>query len=239
MGQNIRPSLTILPFKHVGAFADIETRQIFLSEPAFNDFENNVKHELAHVVSGDADHGRGFVEQLTAFGGDLPGRADEFKKLRKRLGIPARIAANIGNVSGIQGLLTDYHLLQAYRKFSQRILGTEGHWEVINEGGEGPTNQLIRLYPVPKGVFPVIVLYYPIVTHFRSPQARKVCMDMILAEAKGVLGNIRRKMANMPSPTGGNLQTDGDALVQESQKELEEITQKAIHLGEPLGFIVA
>src|SRR6185369_11516273 len=36
---------------------------------------------------------------------------------------------NIGNISGIQNLLTDYHLLQSYRKFSQRILGTEGQWE--------------------------------------------------------------------------------------------------------------
>lgn len=143
---------------------------------------------------------------------------------------------NIGNISGIQNILTDYHLLQAYRKFSQKVLGTEGHWEVINEGGEGPTNQKIRLYPTPKGVFPVVVLYQPVVTHFRSPQARKVCMDMILAEAKCVLGAIRRKVANMPSPTGGNLQLDGEALLAEGIKEKEEITQKAIDLGEPLGI---
>jgi hypothetical protein len=40
---------------------------------------------------------------------------------------------NIGNISGIQNILTDYHLLQAYRKFSQKVLATEGHWEVIGE----------------------------------------------------------------------------------------------------------
>lgn len=145
---------------------------------------------------------------------------------------------NVGNISGIQNILTDYHLLQAYRKFSQKILGTEGHWEVINEGGEGPTNQKIRLYPTPKGVFPVVVLYQPVVTHFRSPQARKICMDMVLAEAKCVLGAVRRKIANMPSPTGGNLQLDGDALVQEGIKEKEELTQKAIDLGEPLPIVM-
>lgn len=143
---------------------------------------------------------------------------------------------NVGNISGIQNILTDYHLLQAYRKFSMKVLGTEGHFEVINEGGEGPTQQKIRLYPTPKGVFPVVVLYQPVVTHFRSPQARKVCMDMILAEAKCVLGAIRRKVANMPSPTGGNLQLDGEALAAEGAKELEEITQKAIDLGEPMGI---
>jgi hypothetical protein len=35
---------------------------------------------------------------------------------------------NIGNITGIQNVLTDYHLLQAYRKFSQKVLGTEGQW---------------------------------------------------------------------------------------------------------------
>lgn len=142
---------------------------------------------------------------------------------------------NIGNISGIQNMLLDYHLLQAYRKFSQKILGTEGHWDVMNEGGEGPTKQLIRLYPTPKGVFPVTVLYYPVVTHFRSPQAKKICMDMVLADTKVAVGMARRKIANMPSPTGGNLQTDGDTLVQEGNKERDEIAQKAIHFGEPLG----
>jgi hypothetical protein len=142
---------------------------------------------------------------------------------------------NIGNISGIQNMLLDYHLLQAYRKFSQKVLGTEGHWEVLNEGGDGPTRQLIRLYPTPKGVFPVTVLYQPVITHFRSPQAKKICMDMILAEVKVAVGMARRKIANMPSPTGGNMQTDGEALIQEGNKELDEITNKAILLGEPLG----
>ena len=40
---------------------------------------------------------------------------------------------NIGNISGIQNILVDYHLLASYRKFSQRVLGSEGHWEVIGE----------------------------------------------------------------------------------------------------------
>ncbi len=141
---------------------------------------------------------------------------------------------NIGTITGIQEMLVDFHLLQAYRKTSQKILGTEGHWEVINEVDGDTTQQLIRLYPTPKGVFPVVVLFQPVVTHFRSPQARKICMDMILAEAKCVVGAARRKIANMPSPTGGTLQTDGDVLVQEGIKELDEITLKAIQYGEPM-----
>lgn len=146
---------------------------------------------------------------------------------------------NIGNISGIQNILLDYHLLQAYRKFSQKELGTYGTWEVINEGKDGDaTQQKIRLYPTPKGAFPVLVLYIPVVTAFRSPQARQILMDAILAEAKTVLGTIRRKIANMPSPTGGTLSLDGEALIAEGNKELEDITKKAIELGEPMPVII-
>lgn len=140
---------------------------------------------------------------------------------------------NIGNIAGVQNQLLDYHLLQSYRKFSQKVLGTEGHWEVINEVDGGPDEQLIRLYPTPKGVFPVVVLYHPVVTQFRSPQAMKVCYDMILAEAKIALGHARRKLNGLPTPDGGSLSYDGAELVQEGIKEKEEIIQKALHLGEP------
>jgi hypothetical protein len=149
---------------------------------------------------------------------------------------------NIGNISGIQNILTDYHLLQSYRKFSQKVLATEGHWEVLNEGGSAgvigdqinAANQLIRLYPTPKGVFPVVVLYIPVVTHFRSPQARKLAYDYMEAEAKIAVGSARRKVTNMPSPEGGSLGWDGGELVGEGIKAKEEIIKMAIELGEPM-----
>lgn len=148
---------------------------------------------------------------------------------------------NIGNISGYQQMLTDYHLLQAYRKFASKTLATEGHWEVINEGNsnvEGDTlsakDQLIRLYPTPKGAFPVVVLYIPVVNHFRSPQARQLCYDMMLAEARVVLGMARRKISGLPTPDGGSIQYDGESLVQEGEKDKEEIIDKAIKLGEPM-----
>lgn len=230
--------ISFLPFTCVDAFADVDSQQVFVSDRWLSNASENVIHEVSHLVSGDPDHGVRFREQIELFGGVQPDAVDVFRSIRRRCGIASNIAANVGNISGIQNMLLDYHLLQAYRKFAQKVLGTEGHWEVINEGGSGPTKQLIRLYPTPKGVFPVVVVYLPVVTHFRSPQSRKLCMDMIVAEAKLAVGMARRKIANMPSPTGGTLQTDGDALVQEGNKELEEITQKAIHLGEPLGVYV-
>lgn len=233
--------ITVLPFKHVGAFSDVNTGEIFVSEHSANIAEN-IAHELSHVISGDPDHGDRFISQFSSFGYEHDGN-DLFQKIRKRCGIRAEIAANIGNISGIQNILTDYHLLQAYRKFSQKILGTEGHWEVINEGSSdaqgdslSSKDKMIRLYPTPKGAFPVVVMYIPVIDHFRSPQARKVCYDMMLAEAKCVLGHSRRKIQGMPTPDGGSISYDGSDLVQEGEKMKVELIDMAIKLGEPMGF---
>lgn len=150
---------------------------------------------------------------------------------------------NVGNISGVQNILLDYHLLAAYRKFSQKVLGTEGHWEVINEGEstvEGDAlsakDQKIRLYPTPKGAFPVTVLYIPTVTAFRSPQARQLAYDMMLAEAMVMLGNARAKISGMPTPDGGSISYDGSDLVSRGEAAKEKIVEQAINLGEPMGF---
>lgn len=135
---------------------------------------------------------------------------------------------NIGNITGIQNLLTDYHLLQAYRKFSQRILGNEGQWEFKVEQGT------IRLFPIPKGSFPVIVEYLPTVNEFKSPNAREVTYRAFIARMKETLGHERRKFGAIPSPDGGTLNFDGEALVQEGKEEYVQACQDAINLGEPL-----
>lgn len=137
---------------------------------------------------------------------------------------------NIGNISGIQNLLTDYHLLQAYRKFSQRILGNEGQWEFKVE------SNTIRLFPVPKGSFPVVVEYLPSVNEFKSPQAREITYRAFLAQMKIALGHARRKFSAIPSPDGGTLNFDGDALVSEGREEYTQVQNDAILLGEPLGI---
>lgn len=243
MEENSRQKITILPFGHIQAFADVESGEIFVGQQfVTSEVENNIKHELSHIMSGDPDHGAKFINQLESFGGEYQEKKDIFKNIRKRIGITNNIAANIGNISGIQNILTDYHLLQAYRKFSQKVLGTEGHWEVINEGTSNVAgdslsakDQLIRLYPTPKGAFPVVVLYIPVINHFRSPQARQLCYDMMLAEARITVGMSRRKISGMPTPDGGSISYDGSDLVQEGEKDKEEIVDKAIKLGEPMG----
>lgn len=147
---------------------------------------------------------------------------------------------NSGYLGGVNGMLLDFHLLQAYQKFSRRVLSVEGRWEVLNEGGpDGPGDQLIRLYPTPRGAFPVLVLYWPEVTYFRSPQARLIAYDYMLAEAKEMLGMARRKVAGMPSPSGGTIGYDGDQLIKEAQEMKDKIVERAINHGEPMQFIVA
>ena len=151
---------------------------------------------------------------------------------------------NIGNISGIQNLLTDYHLLQSYRKFSQRILGNEGHWEFKVERGTANSNAgvgtnyggTIKLYPVPKGSFPVVVEYLPSVDTFRSPQSQEATYRAFLAQMKIALGHARRKIQGIPGPDGGSITFDGNDLVSEGKDEYDKIVEFALSVGEPLSI---
>jgi len=136
---------------------------------------------------------------------------------------------NIGNISGIMNLLTDYHLLQSYRKFSQRILGTEGQWEFR------VSTNTIRLFPVPRGAFPVVVQYIPNVDSFKSPQAREAIFRVALARGKEALGHARRKISGLPGPEGSSIQLDGEQLVTEGREEYKEALEFVLSIGEPLG----
>jgi len=183
-----------------------------------------LRHELAHLVSGDVTHGPAWRRACRALGG-----VQEYAGLDVgNISVVHNISFNVGNVTGIQYILTDFHLLQHYRKFSQRILGTEGQWEVKGDNK-------IRLFPTPRGSFPVVIEYIPTVQRFRSPSAREILKRALVAEAKIMLGNIRSKYGNIPAPDGGNLSLNGDALRTEGQTEKEKAAQDAILLGEPLG----
>jgi hypothetical protein len=220
----------LLPMSVDGA-ADLISGDVYLNVFGL-DIIDSLIHEFSHLLCGNGLHDSRWEDVFFSLGG---------RRVGVNLDTVGRFCFNIGNITGLQSVLTDYHLLASYRKFSQRVLGTEGHWEVIGEVDGNVDDdqldskqQLIRLYPTPKGSFPVVVQYIPVVTHFRSPQARQICYDMMLAEAKIAVGMARRKVAGMPSPDGGGINMDGESLVKEGEEAKKELIETAIKLGEPL-----
>jgi len=199
--------------------------------------------EYAHIYSSESGHKDGWKNTCTRMYGRIPEHNQQTDELYgemlkkcygdniKEFNICKRmLQCNIGNITGIQNMLVDYHLLQAYRKFSQKVLSTDGGWEVTGDNK-------IRLKPTPKGSFPVVVRYLPSVDDFQVPSHKEVCTRAIIAEAKIILGHTRRKMT-IPSPDGGSMNMDGDALVTEGREEKKEIIELALSLGEPMQFII-
>jgi len=217
-----------LPLSISGA-ADLETGDIYLSQLLLNDFDllfECLCHELSHIILG---HGKHDQEWESVFGLTIP---------NKYLDSCSGLCFNVGNITGTSGILTDYHLLQAYRRSSAKVLGTEGHWEVLNEtDGGGPGEQLIRLYPTPKGSFPVVVVYIPVVNQFRSPQAKLIAHECLLAETKLMVGAARRKLSGIPLPDGSTLSLDGESLIAEGTEAKSQLIEKAIQLGEPMPIV--
>lgn len=205
----------------------ISTNEIFIStELSALEMVDTALHELAHILSGKKEHNKEWHKIYQKLGGN--GEAKEIAGL-------GDYCLNIGNVTGIQNLLVDYVLLLQYRKFSQRTLGTEGQWEFkVEAGGDGSPGK-IRLFPTPKGTFPVIVEYLPSVTEFKSPEAREVTFRAMVAKTKIAVGHARRKLGGIPSPDGGQINLDGDSLVSEGKEEYKALVEEAINLGEPLG----
>ena len=219
--------LQVIPFKCVNAFTDLSQKIIYLARDIkTEDIKNVMCDEFAHLISGSATHDKKWEDACNRLYGFVPPHNNAFDETLGKLSM----GCNVGNVTGIQNLLTDYHLLQAYRKFSQRILGTDGGWEVTG-------NNKIRLKPTPKGSFPVVVRYLPSVDDFQIPTHKEVCLRALIAEAKIILGHVRRKLS-IPGPDGGTINTDGDALVTEGREERDKVVEYAISLGEPLGFYI-
>jgi len=210
----------------VNAFTDIDEGTIYLSQYRYctGDFLDIVADEAAHFISGP-NHDDDWKQTCLSSYGKVPEHNAEFDGLRRRLGIPKNIAGNIGNITGIQQILTDYHLLQSYRRFSQRLLGNEGHWEVLGDNK-------IRLYPTPKGSFPVVMLYIPAITTWRTPANKLLAMDMLLAETMIMLGAVRGKFSGLPSPDGGSLTLDGTEMKQKGYELRDKIMADALLLSD-------
>jgi hypothetical protein len=221
---------SICEFNVINAAIDISTGEMWISDKINNPdkLTNIMNDEIAHLNSGSADHDGKWKDFCQSEYGKIPEHNPEFDLLKRRLGIDKNIGGNIGNITGLQGLLLDYHLIQSYRKFSQRILATEGRWEVKG-------NNKIRLFPIPRGTYPVFVEYMPCIDEFRSPWARELTKRAAIAEAAIILGNIRSKRA-LPTPDGSSTTFNGETLLAWGREEKKEIIKEAIDNTEPPGI---
>lgn len=230
------PKFKFLPFKHINALTDLSTNTVYLSTNInLSDINDIMMDEMAHIFSGSAHHKKRWTTACKSIYGRIPKHNPEVDALTdKYYDIlnkgTTNLCHNVGNITGIQNLLTDYHLLQSYRKFSQKVLGTDGSWEITGDNK-------IRLKPTPKGSFPVVIRYLPSVNDFQIPSHKEVATRALIAEAKIILGHTRRKIS-LPSSDGGTIQLDGSELVTEGREEKKEIIELALSLGEPLGFMI-
>jgi len=234
--------IKFFPFQSINAITDIDGKTIYLSSKINpNELKNIMMDEYGHIVSDNPLHGEEWEKACIKLYGSVPifchsapifthlYETNESYEFYRCVGRASKMGCNIGNITGIQNLLLDFHLLQAYRKFSQHILGTSGSWEVTGDN-------MVHLKPTPKGAFPVVFRYLPSVDEFVQPVHREVTMRALISQCKIMLGHTRRKMS-VPSPDGGTITMDGEALVTEGAAEYAKACEDAVLLGEPLGFI--
>jgi len=214
--------INLVPISIDGACI-IENNEIFIS-PLSNIIDTLV-HEISHLITKSHIHDKKWIETYKSI---HPSHKDPVIYEIDHFG---EFALNIGNITGIQQLLTDYHMLLSYRKFAQRVLGIEGEWEYKVD-----TNT-IRLFPLPKGSFPVIIQYIPIVDNINSPQAQELLNRAIVAYTKIIVGHSRRKYGGLPSPDGGSINMDGAELVTSGEEAIKtELIEFAKKNGEPLNI---
>jgi hypothetical protein len=124
----------------------------------------------------------------------------------------------------------EYYLFQINMEMLRKTLGQDGTWEVIN-------NRYLQIAPVPASDgIDVIVEYRALDSATIHPTYKKWIQRYALAIAKGILGQIRGKYQTLPGPGGGSV-LNGQALVQESQQEMEKLERELYdELEEPPKF---
>mgnify|MGYP003109743729 CR=1 FL=1 len=111
--------------------------------------------------------------------------------------------------------ITDFLLMTMHLEQLRKILGRDGTFEVVD-------NKYIAVYPVPQEVEEVIVQFRSLNSHTLHPFYINWLQKYATANAKVILGGIRGKYSTLPSP-GGGAKLNGDALVQDGQKEIEKL----------------
>jgi hypothetical protein len=117
------------------------------------------------------------------------------------------------------GRMGEWVLYKQYEQMYARLASNIGGWEWL-----GGLNQ-IKLYPVPFKAHPVIVHYLQKQKDWK--QVTQAMQEGALCFAKQMLGRIRSKYSNIPSPSGGQ-QLDGQTLLQEAIQEKKEWEERLL-----------
>ena len=117
----------------------------------------------------------------------------------------------IDPIQPIWGRMGEWVLYKQYEQMYSNISSNIGGWEFIGDMGQ------IKLYPTPVAPQVVIVQYLQKMKDWK--EVSLAMMDIALAEAKEVLGQIRSKYTQMPGAASGQL--NGAALLEQAKAEKE------------------
>jgi hypothetical protein len=112
----------------------------------------------------------------------------------------------------------DFYLLQQNLEMMRKVLSQEGSWNVVN-------NKYLQIYPMPVLNDTVIIQYRALDSDTIQPAYRNWIQKYALAVAKTVLGQVRGKYTNLPSP-GGGATLNGASLVEEGNKDVARLEEE-------------
>jgi hypothetical protein len=123
----------------------------------------------------------------------------------------------------------------AYKETLEKVLGIEPAYETFtSKNADGEWRDYIRVSPKPSVSLTIAILYNRPMTEEEVDSSDWI-RKYALTWAKEQLGRIRSKYASVPGPTG-EMQLDGQQLIQEAQQERQALDESAILRGPPLTF---
>ena len=131
--------------------------------------------------------------------------------------------------------LSDFYVAMAYKETLEMTLGIGPQYELFTQkNADGEWRDYIRLSPKPSVSLQIGVLYNRPMTEEEVDSSDWI-RKYALTWAKEQLGRIRSKYASVPGPTG-EMQLDGQQLIQEAKEERAALDESVILRGPPLTF---
>ena len=125
----------------------------------------------------------------------------------------------------------DFLLMKMHLKQIRKILGRDGSMQIVN-------NKYLMVYPTPQDgdAQDVVIEYKALNSETLHHYFLSWIQRYALAIAKGILGGIRGKYSDLPSPQGG-ARLNGQQLIQESEREMQLLEEQLLQeIEEPAAF---